>query len=85
MADGTHFSCMEVLDMVHHVCEDAGKGYSSIYQDVKKGISPEIDAINGAIVEQARHYNVPVPYNRLIVDLIHAIEGAYKYRKPESI
>lgn len=80
-ADGTHFSYMEVLDMVHHVCEDAGKGYSSMYQDVKKCIPTEIDAINGAIVEQARRYNVPVPYNTLIVDLIHAIEGAYKYRQ----
>ncbi len=85
MADGTHFSYMEVLDMVHHVCEDAGKGYSSMYQDVKKGIPAEIDAINGAIVAQARRYNVPVPYNSLSVDLIHAIEGANKYRKPESI
>lgn len=80
-ADGTHFSYMEVLDMVHHVCENAGKGYSSMYQDVKRCIPTEIDAINGAIVEQARRYNVSVPYNSLIVDLIHAIEGAYKYRK----
>jgi 2-dehydropantoate 2-reductase len=80
-ADGTHFSYMEVLNMVHHVCEDAGKGYSSMYQDVQRGIPTEIDAINGAIVEQARLYNVPVPYNSLIVDLIHAIEGAYIYHK----
>ena len=80
-ADGTHFSYMEVLDMVHHVCENAGKGYSSMYQDVKRCIPTEIDAINGAIVEQARRYNVSAPYNSLIVDLIHAIEGAYKYRK----
>ena len=57
------------------------KGYSSMYQDVKRCIPTEIDAINGAIVEQARRYNVSVPYNSLIVDLIHAIEGAYKYRK----
>lgn len=64
-----------------HVCENAGKGYSSMYQDVKRCIPTEIDAINGAIVEQARRYNVSVPYNSLIVDLIHAIEGAYKYRK----
>lgn len=78
-ADGTHFSYMEVLNMVHHVCEDAGKGYSSMYQDVQRGIATEIDAINGAIVEQAKLYNVPAPYNSLIVDLIHAIEGAYKY------
>ena len=80
-ADGTHFSYMEVLNMVHHVCEDVGTGYSSMYQDVQKGIPTEIDAINGAIVEQARLYNVPAPYNTLIVDLIHAIEGAYKYHQ----
>lgn len=80
-ADGTHFSYMEVLNMVHHVCEEVSTGYSSMYQDVQKGIATEIDAINGAIVEQARLYNVPVPYNSLIVDLIHAIEGAYKYQK----
>ena len=78
-ADGTHFSYMEVLNMVHHVCEDVGKGYSSMYQDVTRGIPTEIDAINGAIVEQAKKYNVPAPYNTLIVDLIHAIEGAYQY------
>lgn len=37
----------------------------------------EIDAINGAIVEQAKQYGVPTPFNTLIVDLIHSIEGAY--------
>ena len=80
-ADGTHFSYIEVLNMVHHVCEDAGKGYSSMYQDVVNCRKTEIDAINGAIVEQAKLYNVAAPYNSLIVDLIHAIEGAYQYQK----
>ena len=80
-ADGTHFSYREVLNMVHHVCEDAGKGYSSMSQDVMNCRLTEIDAINGAIVEQAKLYNVKVHYNSLIVDLIHAIEGAYQYHK----
>ncbi len=79
-ADGTHFSYMEVLNMVHYVCEDAGKGYSSMYQDVMNNRLTEVDNINGAVVEQARLYNVSAPYNALIVDLIHAIEGAYKYQ-----
>ena len=83
-ADGTHFSYMEVLNMVHHVCEDAGKGYSSMSQDVMNCRPTEIDAINGAIVAQAKLYNVPVPYNSLIVDLIHAIEGSYKYQAKKS-
>lgn len=82
-ADGTHFSYMEVLNMVHHVCEDAGAGYSSMSQDVMHCRRTEIDAINGAIVEQAKLYNVPVPYNSLIVDLIHAIEGSYQYQEKQ--
>ena len=70
--------------MVHHVCEDAGKGYSSMSQDVMNCRLTEIDAINGAIVEQAKLYNVKVHYNSLIVDLIHAIEGAYQYHKEQK-
>ena len=76
-ADGTYFDRREALNMVRGVCETAGEGYSSMYQDRKRRIPMEIDAINGAIVEQAKLYGVPTPYNTLIVDLIHAIEGAY--------
>ena len=50
-------------------------------QDVMNCRKTEIDAINGAIVEQAKLYNVAAPYNRLIVDLIHAIEESYKIIK----
>ncbi len=78
-ADGTYFDRREVLEMVHKVCEDAGQGYSSMYQDRQKRVKMEIDAINGAIVEQAKQYGVPTPYNSIIVDLIHALEGAYQY------
>lgn len=76
-ADGTYFDRREALNMVKSVCETAGDGYSSMYQDRKNQVKMEIDAINGAIVEQAKHYGVPTPYNTLIVDLIHAMEGAY--------
>ncbi len=76
-ADGTYFDRREALNMVKSVCEKAGDGYSSMYQDRKNHVKMEIDAINGAIVEQAKLYGVPTPYNTLIVDLIHAIEGAY--------
>ncbi len=83
-ADGTVFSYREVLNMVHFVCEDAGKGYSSMSQDVMNRRLTEVDNINGAIVEQARHYNVAAPYNSLVVDLVHAIEGAYKYHEEQE-
>lgn len=48
-----------------------------MYQDRRLKRLTEIDKINGAVVEQAKLYGVPTPYNALIVDLIHAIEGAY--------
>lgn len=76
-ADGTYFDRREALNMVREVCIKAGDGYSSMYQDRKRRVKMEIDAINGAIVEQAKQYGVPTPYNTLIVALIHAIEGAY--------
>ena len=78
-ADGTYFDRREALEMVKSVCVTAGDGYSSMYQDRKKRVKMEIDAINGAIVEQAKQYGVPTPYNTLIVGLIHAIEGAYEF------
>lgn len=36
-------------------------GYSSMYQDRRRKMKTEIDVINGAIVEQAKLYGVPVP------------------------
>lgn len=79
--DGTYFDRREVLENVKKVCQGISNGYSSMYQDVKRKMRTEIDAINGVIIEQAKLYGVPVPYNSLIVDLIHAIEGTYDYEK----
>jgi 2-dehydropantoate 2-reductase len=80
-ADGTYFDRREALNIVRDICKDSKDGYSSMYQDRKKHVKMEIDAINGAVVEQAKRYGVPTPYNTLIVDLIHAIEGAYEWEK----
>lgn len=75
--DGTYFDRREVLSMVRSVCEKAGNGYASMYQDRQKGLLTEIDKLNGAIVEQAKLYGIATPYNSLVVDLIHAVEGTY--------
>ncbi len=75
--DGTYFDRREVLEMVKNTCELAKDGYASMYQDRQKKVQTEIDKINGAIVNQARLYGVPTPYNALVVDLIHAVEGTY--------
>lgn len=75
--DGTYFDRKEVMEMLRHVCNTAGEGYSSMYQDRKKKVRTEIDKLNGAIVEQAKLYGVATPCNSLVVDLIHAVEGTY--------
>ena len=80
-ADGTPFEEEKVLAMVEKVCKDDAEGYSSMYQDRKRHVKTEIDAINGAVVEQAKLYKIPTPYNELVVDLVHAIEGAYDIAK----
>lgn len=76
-ADGVYFDRRETLEMVRKVCVEAADGYSSMYQDRKGKRLTEIDRMNGAVVDKAKRYGVPTPYNALIVDLIHAIEGAY--------
>ncbi|WP_298068878.1 2-dehydropantoate 2-reductase [uncultured Mailhella sp.] len=76
-ADGTYFDRREALESVHKVCEAVPNGYASMYQDRKNHRKTEIDKINGAVVEQAKLYGVPTPYNSLVVDLIHAVEGTY--------
>ena len=81
-ADGTYFDRREALESVRKVCEAVPNGYASMYQDRKNRRKTEIDKINGAVVEQAKLYGVPTPYNSLVVDLIHAVEGTYD-DKPE--
>lgn len=80
-ADGTYFDRREALEMVKKVCQANENGFSSMYQDRKKKIKTEINAINGAVVEQAKLYGVPTPYNQLIVDMVHALEGSYDLYK----
>lgn len=43
--DGTYFDRREILQFVQKVCEQARNGYSSMYQDLQKGVKTEIDAL----------------------------------------
>ncbi|MCX6069491.1 MAG: 2-dehydropantoate 2-reductase [Chloroflexi bacterium] len=46
---------------------------SSMLQDVESGRMTEIDAITGAIIAEAERRRVPVPVNRVLLALIHAL------------
>jgi 2-dehydropantoate 2-reductase len=68
-------------DMVKEValiCEKTKDNLNSMLQDVRKKRRTEIDFINGAIVREGRKLNIPTPVNKVITDLIKAIEESYE-------
>lgn len=80
-ADGQEFNYDEVLANVKHLCQDDGNGFTSMSQDVKNKRVTEIETINGSVVKKGKMYNIPTPYNELVVNIIHSIEDTYKYHQ----
>jgi len=56
------------------VAEATAHNRSSMLQDVERGRRTEIDAINGAIVNQAMRVGLDVPLNRAAWHLVQALE-----------
>jgi 2-dehydropantoate 2-reductase len=48
----------------------------SMLQHIESGRETEIDALNGALVEQARHHGIPTPINEAMVRVIKGREAA---------
>ncbi|RMG91381.1 MAG: 2-dehydropantoate 2-reductase [Zetaproteobacteria bacterium] len=48
---------------------------TSMWQDLERGRPTEIDYINGQIVRDAQAIGQDVPVNRMLVALMHAVEG----------
>jgi len=48
----------------------------SMLQHVEQGRRTEIDAINGALVREARGLGIPTPYNEAVVAIIKGVEKA---------
>ncbi|WP_176330302.1 ketopantoate reductase family protein [Oceanobacillus rekensis] len=57
--------------------EEIGMNTSSMLTDVLHKRETEIDAINGAIVEEGKRYAIPTPYNDMILNLVKVIENSY--------
>lgn len=49
---------------------------SSMLQDILRGAPTEIDAICGAVVRAGEQHGVPTPLNRILWQLVKALEGA---------
>lgn len=76
--DGTMLEEHVVLKYLEEVILKAGKGYTSMYQDVKNKRLTEIDFINGALVRQAGVYGEQAPYNQMLTVMVKAMEAQYK-------
>lgn len=58
---------------LERVLRQTAENRSSMLRDVESHRPTEIDAINGAIVAEAERQRVPVPVNRVLLALVHAL------------
>jgi len=65
------------IQKVISVAEATRENRSSMGQDFDHKRKTEIDAINGAIVKEAKSLGISVPYNQMITDLIKVIEKRF--------
>jgi len=57
---------------VRQHCQDVGRSKPSMLQDMERGRSTAIDAINGAVVREGARLGVPTPYNQALLLLVKA-------------
>ncbi len=65
------------IEKVKAVAEATKGNRSSMGQDFDFRRKTEIDAINGAVVREAKQLGIPIPVNETITDLIRAIEKPF--------
>jgi 2-dehydropantoate 2-reductase len=70
---GVDISDADAVEMVETVARRTAANISSMHQDVAAGRLTEIDFICGAIAAQADKYDIPVPVNRALLNLIRAM------------
>ncbi|MFP4390741.1 MAG: ketopantoate reductase C-terminal domain-containing protein, partial [Desulfococcaceae bacterium] len=70
----------EPLEKVRAVCRATAENRASMFQDIAAGRLTEVDVINGAVVREGAAAGVSTPVNRMLTDLIHAVEATAKYR-----
>ncbi len=67
------------LAMTENVCKSTSINISSMLQDVRLKKKTEIEAINGALVREARMLGISVPENEKLVREVKAIEAQYLF------
>jgi 2-dehydropantoate 2-reductase len=67
-------SCLEI---VKTVAKDTANNFSSMYQDFKNQQASEIDFIQGYLLKEAQHLDIPMPENQKLLTTIQKIEASY--------
>lgn len=80
IAIGIELSGEETLQKVRQVCRVTSSNQSSMLQDILKGRPTEIDVINGAVVRKGAENGIPTPVNRMLTELIKALEATRSER-----
>lgn len=61
-----------------------GQNRPSMWQDLNRGLKTEIDALNGAIVEEAERHGLKAPLNWMLVRLVHSAERQNQNKESEE-
>jgi 2-dehydropantoate 2-reductase len=60
-----------------------GQNRPSMWQDLNRGLKTEIDALNGAIVDEAERHGLKAPLNWMLVRLVHSAERQNEKKQGE--
>jgi 2-dehydropantoate 2-reductase len=74
-ADGVLLPEQDYVQMVWRFAENFPGVYSSTAQDLERGKSTEIDALNGFVVRRGIEIGVPTPVNQTLVSLVRLREA----------
>lgn len=74
MGLGVQLPYADPVERVTAVCKLTSANRSSMLQDIERGATTEVDQISGAVVRQGEALGVPVPVNRVLRDLVSALE-----------
>lgn len=87
VANAEGFARFDEAEITVGICDvlrNAKNGYTSIYADIKSGVRSEVDTISGSVVDIAQRLGVEVPYHRMVVALIHAMENKMLNKSTDS-
>lgn len=74
-AQGFHLTFDDPLLAAEEVARRTAANHSSMLQDIQRGAPSEIDAICGAVVAAGEQSGILTPVNRLLWQLIRAVNG----------